>query len=99
MSMIERDLGAASIVHLMRLRSAGLEIVELTVAEDSAAAGSSVTELQLEQLGTRVAVVLRGDDALFTFTDVVLAPGDTVVAVVAIANESAVRSRFDAAHF
>ena len=99
MSMIERDLGAAAVVHLMRLRSAGLELVEMTVASESAAAGSSVTDLQLEQLGARVAVVLRGDDALFTFTDLVLRPGDTVVAVVNIANESALRSHFDAAHF
>ncbi|MCY3913601.1 MAG: hypothetical protein OXG43_10205, partial [Chloroflexi bacterium] len=99
MSMIERDLGAASVVHLMRLRSAGLELVELTVASESAAAGASVSDLQLEQLGARVAVVLRGDDALFTFTDLVLRSGDTVVAVVDIANEGAVRSRFDAAHF
>ncbi len=99
MSMIERDLGAASVVHLMRLRSAGLELVELTVAKESAADGSPVAALGLEELGARIAVVQRGDAALFKLSDLVLASGDIVVAVVDVANEDAVRDRFAAAHF
>ncbi len=96
MSMIERDVGAASVVHLMRLRPAGLELVEMTVSEDSEAAGSRVADLQLTEQGARISVVLRGDTALFKLTDLVLEPGDTVVAVVEVDSEDALRSRFAA---
>jgi trk system potassium uptake protein TrkA len=96
MSMIERDVGAASVVHLMRLRSAGLELVEMTVSESSEAAGCRIADLQLTEQGARISVVLREDAALFKISDLVLEPGDTVVAVVELDSEDALRSRFAA---
>ena len=69
------------------------------MAKESAADGSPVAALGLEELGARIAVVQRGDAALFKLSDLVLASGDIVVAVVDVANEDAVRDRFAAAHF
>lgn len=96
MSMIERDVGASSVVHLMRLRSAGLELVELTVADGSEAAGSRIVALQLTQQGARISVVLRGETAYFDLSDMVLEPGDVAIAVVEVDSEDALRARFSA---
>ncbi len=42
MNTIERDVSVAPIVHLMRLQSAGMELVELPVTRDSPAHGATV---------------------------------------------------------
>ena len=83
-------------VHLMRLRSAGLELVEMTVSESSEAAGCRIADLRLTEQGARISVVLREDAAHFKIADLVLEPGDTVIAVVELDSEDALRSRFAA---
>ena len=94
MSTIERDVSVAPVVHLMRLRSAGLELVEFPVTADSPAAGTSIAELALPERGGRISVVLRDDQALFPVPATVLKEGDTVIAVVQIAQEQDLRELF-----
>ena len=94
MSTIERDVSVAPVVHLIRLRSAGLELVEFPVTADSPAADSSLAELRLPERGGRISVILRNDQALFPVPETVLREGDTVIAVVQIVQEGQLRMLF-----
>ena len=94
MSTIERDVSVAPIVHLLRLQSAGMELVELPVTRDSPAHGATVGDLDLPAYGGQISVVLRGDQALLPGHDTVLEAGDLVVAVVRIDQEAELRLLF-----
>ena len=94
MSTIERDVSVAPIVHLLRLQSAGMELVELPVTRDSPAHGATVGDLDLPAYGGQISVVLRGDQALLPRRDTVLEAGDLVVAVVRIDQEEGLRRLF-----
>ena len=94
MSTIERDVSVAPIVHLLRLQSAGMELVELPVTRDSPAHGATAGDLDLPAYGGQISVVLRGDQALLPRRDTVLEAGDLVVAVVRIDQEEGLRRLF-----
>lgn len=94
MSTIERDVSLAPVVHLMRLRSAGLDLVEITVGAGSAAAGSTVATLSQTEHRAWISVILRGNDALLPTPTTVLKPGDSVILVVETAFEDALRDEF-----
>ncbi len=94
MSTIERDVSVAPIVHLLRLPSAGMELVELPVTRDSPAHGATAGDLDLPAYGGQISVVLRGDQALLPRRDTVLEAGDLVVAVVRIDQEAELRRLF-----
>ena len=94
MSTIERDVSVAPIVHLLRLQSAGMELVELPVTRDSPAHGATAGDLDLPAYGGQISVVLRGDQALLPRRDTVLEAGDLVVAVVRIDQEAELRRLF-----
>ena len=94
MSTIERDVSVAPIVHLLRLQSAGMELVELPVTRDSPAHGATTGNLDLPAYGGQISVVLRGDQALLPRSDTVLEAGDLVVAVVRIDQEAELRRLF-----
>ncbi len=91
MNTIERDVSVAPIVHLMRLQSAGMELVELPVTRDSPAHGATVGDLNLLAYGGQISVILRDDQALFPRHNTVLDAGDLVVAVVRIDQEEELR--------
>ncbi len=94
MNTIERDVSVAPIVHLMRLQSAGMELVELPVIRDSPAHGATAGDLDLPARGGQISVILRNDQALFPRHDTVLEAGDLVVAVVRIDQEEELRRLF-----
>jgi trk system potassium uptake protein TrkA len=94
MSTIERDVSVAPIVHLLRLQAAGLELVELPVTAGSAAAGTTIGDLNLPEHGGRVTVLLRDREVLFPSPDTKLEEGDTLVAVIQSKREEQLRSLF-----
>ncbi len=94
MSTIERDVSVAPIVHLLRLPAAGLELVELPVTGGSAAAGTTIGELNLPEHGGRVTVLLRDREVLFPSPETKLQEGDTVVAVIQSEHEEKLRGLF-----
>ena len=94
MSTIERDVSVAPIVHLLHLPAAGLELVELPVTGGSAAAGTTIGDLNLPEHGGRVAVLLRDREVLFPLPDTTLQEGDTIVAVIQSEREVQLRSLF-----
>ena len=96
MTMIERDVSVAPVVHLMRLRSAGLELVEMTVAEGSAAAGSTPEELGLPEQGGRISVILRDGAAVLPLPSTRLLVGDSVILVAQTEFEEALGRQFAA---
>ena len=96
MTMIERDVSVAPVVHLMRLRSAGLELVEMTVAEGSAADGSTPEGLKLPEQGGRISVILRDGEAVLPSPTTRLQAGDSVVLVAQTEFEEALGRQFAA---
>ena len=94
MSTIEEDVRVSPAIHLVRLRSAGVDLVEFPVMADSPAAGQLLRALPLPKDGCRIAAILRGRDAVFPASDTVLEAGDAVVAVVERPREEELRRLF-----
>ena len=94
MSMIERDVSTDSVVHLMRLQSAGLELIEVTVGDRSSAEGTMPDKLGLPERGARICVVLRNHQPLFPLTTTRLQAGDSVILVAQTEDEVELRRQF-----
>lgn len=94
MSMIERDVSTDSVVHLMRLQSAGLELIEVTVGDRSSADGTMPDELGLPEQGARICVVLRNHRPLLPLTTTRLQAGDSVILVAQTEDEVELRRQF-----
>jgi trk system potassium uptake protein TrkA len=94
MSTIERDVSLAPIVHLMRLRKTGLDLVEIAVGAGSAAAGSTVDALSQTEHQAWISVILRGNTALLPTPTTMLEAGDSVILVVETTFENALREEF-----
>ena len=69
------------LVHLLDLPEERLEIIELIVGEDSAAAGRRVEEVTLPE-GSLVISVLRGGSGFVPTADTVMEAGDEVLVVL-----------------
>lgn len=92
LSMIEKDVeDAGAVVHLMRLEESGLELVEYRVYEDSRVAGKRLGELDLPSYGCNLCTVIRGAEALFPDSRLIVETGDMLVALVQL--DSAERAR------
>ena len=94
MATIEEDVRVSPAIHLVRLRSAGLDLVEFPVMNGSPAVGRPLRELRLPKDGYLISVILRGSEAVFPSADTVLQAGDAVVAVVSSARERELRELF-----
>ena len=68
--------------------------MELPVTGGSAAAGTTIGDLNLPEHGGRVAVLLRDREVLFPLPDTTLQEGDTIVAVIQSEREVQLRSLF-----
>jgi trk system potassium uptake protein TrkA len=79
--MIEAEIPHHSLVPLLTLTRAGLELVELTVPPDSAAAARTVKSLNLPS-SVNLVLVVRGDENLTPSGDFVLQGEDRIFALV-----------------
>jgi trk system potassium uptake protein TrkA len=91
--LIEHEVPKYGLVHLLDLPEERLEIIELEVAEDSAAAGSRVMDLGLPD-GSLVISILRDGGGFVPAGDSVVEAGDEVLLVLDAALEARVTERF-----
>ena len=93
--LIEHEVPKYGLVHLLDLPQERLEIIELEVARDSAAAGERVRDLGLPD-GSLVISVLRDGAGFVPTGDSQVHAGDEVLVVLAPGLEAAVTASFSA---
>ncbi|MEK7816652.1 MAG: NAD-binding protein [Actinomycetota bacterium] len=81
LSLIEHEMPAHRLVHLLNLRKENLEIVEVMLEEGSPATGRRVDEVDLPA-GVLLISILRGSDALIPQGSTVLSAGDQILAIL-----------------
>lgn len=86
LSQIERVIPAQRLVHLLSLRSVGVNFVELVVPPGSPALGRPLKELGIPDDCIFPLVIRGGDEAIIPYGDTVLQAGDHVVAVTSEAS-------------
>jgi trk system potassium uptake protein len=79
--LIEHEVPHHGLVHLLDLRQEQLEIIEVEVAEDAPAAGSTIGDLELPE-GCLVVSVLRNGAGFVPKADTRIEAGDEVLAVL-----------------
>jgi trk system potassium uptake protein TrkA len=89
-ALVEEAVSVGSLVRLLRFEGGSANLVEVTLAEGSPAAGSSLADLELPRDATVVAVV-RADRVIVPKGDTVLSPGDEVMVLVTGDAEKAVQ--------
>lgn len=89
-ALVEEAVSVGSLVRLLRFEGGNAHLVEVTLADDSPAAGVSVAELGVPRDATVVAVV-RGDRLLVPRGDTRLAVGDEVLVLVTADAEEGVQ--------
>jgi trk system potassium uptake protein len=80
-ALVEEAVSVGSLVRLLQFERGNAHLVEVTLAEDSPAAGTSLVDLQFPRDATVVAVV-RGDRLVVPRGDTVLSAGDEVMVLV-----------------
>jgi trk system potassium uptake protein len=91
--LIEHEVPKYGLVHLLDLKEERIEIIEMEVAEGSAADGASVSELGLPD-GSLVISVLRDGGGFVPVADSVIKAGDEVLLALDVGLEDAVTERF-----
>jgi trk system potassium uptake protein TrkA len=91
LAQIEVDLPEQAFIPLVKLRASGLEVVDLHVQQDSAAADVALRDLQLPQAAI-ISLVISGDGAHVPDGDTVLRPGDEIIAIIDQRTEPAMRA-------
>jgi trk system potassium uptake protein len=80
-ALVEEAVSVGSLVRLLRFEGGSAHLVEVTLAEDSPAAGQALVDLGVPREATVVAVV-RGDRLVVPRGDTRLAAGDEVLVLV-----------------
>jgi trk system potassium uptake protein TrkA len=90
--LIEAELPHHSLVPLMTLRSAGLEIVELNVPPHSRIVGRALREIQLPR-SCNIALIVRNHENIVPNGDTVIQGDDQIFALVTAEGEEALRTQ------
>ena len=90
LGLVEHEVPAHGIAHLLELRKENLEIVELQIDPDSPAAGKRIAGLRLPD-GARLISVMRKGRSELAEGATVLRPGDQVLAVLEPGKEDELR--------
>lgn len=89
--MIEAEIPHHTLVPLMTLTQAGLDLVELTVPPESPASGMKLRALNLPA-SVNIALLVRGEQNITPSGDTEIAPEDRIFALVTREGEEALRS-------
>ena len=89
--MIEAEIPHRAVVPLLTLTQAGLQLVEVTVPDDSPAANQTLRSLNLPH-SVNVALIVRDDGNLTPGGDTVIQPDDRVFALVTGDGEAALKN-------
>ncbi len=92
-ALVEEAVSVGTIVRLLRFEHGNAGLVEVTLAEDSPAAGKAVSGLRIPRDATVVAVV-RSDHVIVPRGDTVVQAGDEVLCLVTGTGEEAIKAIF-----
>jgi trk system potassium uptake protein TrkA len=92
-ALVEEAVSVGSLVRLLQFQGGSAHLVEVTLAEDSPAAGRAIADLSFPRDATVVAVV-RDDRLVVPRGDTVLQSGDEVLTLVTADAESSVHELF-----
>ena len=90
LAMIEHEVPAHGLIHLLQLRKENLEIVEVQLDKDSPCVGKLVERVQLPS-GSRLITVMREGEAQMADGDTRLEAGDQILAVLEPGKEEELR--------
>jgi trk system potassium uptake protein len=90
LAMIEHEVPAHGLIHLLQLSKENLEIVEVQLDKDSPCVGKLVERLQLPS-GSRLITVMREGEAQMADDDTRLEAGDQILAVLEPGKEEELR--------
>lgn len=91
LSQIEQVIPSQSLVHLLTLRSVGVNFIELEIPPDSPALGRPLRELGIPDDCVLPLVIREGKEAIIPYGDTVLKPKDQVIAVTSETSEQTIR--------
>ena len=80
MTTIEEEIPGHALVHLMNLRALQTELVSINIPPDAAVVGTPLTEIDLPP-SSFISLVVKQQGPVLPSQEVVLEPGDDVVAV------------------
>ncbi|MHB1415382.1 MAG: potassium channel family protein [Chloroflexota bacterium] len=90
LAQIEERIPTQPLLHLMRQRDAGLEIVEAKLTDRSPVVGQKVKDLPLPP-ETKLLLIIRGKETVIPVGDTVPTLGDEVIAITREGNEEYLR--------
>lgn len=88
--LLQEEIALGDVVSLLKLRKGDVSLVELTLADDSAAVGQAVKDLPLPAEVVLVTVI-RGNELLLPKGTTVLEDGDEILAVTTGTGEAALQ--------
>lgn len=92
LSLIEEEISPYPTVHLMKLRRAGLELMEFIIPRKSPAVGKTIEALDLP-LSVSLPLIVRGNVTIRPDNGTTLQGDDALIALLPIDQESLVRER------
>ncbi len=90
MSQIEQEIPQYALVHLLQLRHADLEIVEVKLGNNSPVVGKTLKGIPLPP-DSVISIVVRDGSLVIPTGDTVLRAGDEVIALTKVAQEASLR--------
>jgi trk system potassium uptake protein TrkA len=90
MSQIEQEIPQQALVHLLKLRHAEVEIVEVVVGEGSPIAGKQLRSIALPP-ECAISIVVRDEKLIIPTGETVLRLGDEVIALTKVEQEASLR--------
>jgi trk system potassium uptake protein TrkA len=93
LSVIEQEIPSQSLVPLLRLRHADVEIVEAILPSNTPLNGLALRDLDLPPESI-VAIIIRGGEPIFPGGGTTLAPGDELIALTRSTHEEELRQLF-----
>lgn len=92
LSLIEEAIPSRSLIHLLNLRYAGLELIEVNLPPSSPVVGRAIKDLDLPEESV-ISMVMRQDKVVIPTGNTTLQAGDDVIALAKIAGEKALRDK------
>lgn len=93
LSVIEQEIPSQSLVPLLRLRHADVEIVEAILPSNTPLNGVALRDLDMPPESI-VAIIIRGGEPIFPAGGTTLAPGDELIALTRSTHEEELRQLF-----
>jgi trk system potassium uptake protein TrkA len=89
LSLIEQELPSRPFIPLVKLRSIGMEIVELALLANSPLIGKKISNINLPP-GSTVSLIIRDEQTVIPTSETVMQPGDKLIGFTPIAVEGQV---------